>query len=104
MPPQRPPAGVSLGSDDPPVQRLDLLDRLSQVIRGGHRIRHGADLRADVHRDDVGDSSSSDLGVRWLPVPAGGDLDRVRWYLRYGLSYRDVEELLAERGRESSTS
>jgi hypothetical protein len=26
----------------------------------------------------------------------------VRWYLRYGLSYRDVEELLAERGVESS--
>jgi transposase, IS6 family len=25
----------------------------------------------------------------------------VRWYLRYGLSYRDVEELLAERGIES---
>src|ERR1041385_5832874 len=24
----------------------------------------------------------------------------VRWYLRYGLSYRDVEELLAERGGE----
>ena len=24
----------------------------------------------------------------------------VRWYLRYGLSYRDVEELLAERGTE----
>ena len=22
----------------------------------------------------------------------------IRWYLRYGLSYRDVEELLAERG------
>jgi len=22
----------------------------------------------------------------------------VRWYLLYGLSYRDVEELLAERG------
>jgi IS6 family transposase len=22
----------------------------------------------------------------------------VRWYLRYGLSYRDVEELLTERG------
>jgi transposase, IS6 family len=22
----------------------------------------------------------------------------VRWYLRYGLSYRDVEELLGERG------
>jgi hypothetical protein len=24
----------------------------------------------------------------------------VHWYLRYGLSYRDVEELLAERGVE----
>jgi transposase-like protein len=24
----------------------------------------------------------------------------VRWYLRHGLSYRDVEELLAERGVE----
>jgi len=22
----------------------------------------------------------------------------MRWYLRFGLSYRDVEELLAERG------
>jgi IS6 family transposase len=22
----------------------------------------------------------------------------VRWYVRYGLSYRDLEELLAERG------
>jgi transposase, IS6 family len=28
----------------------------------------------------------------------------VRWYLRYGLSYRDVEELLAERGIEVITS
>ena len=36
----------------------------------------------------------------WLPVSAGGDLLAVRWYLRYGLSYRDVEELLAERGIE----
>jgi len=24
----------------------------------------------------------------------------IRWYLRFGLSYRDVEELLAERGIE----
>src|SRR3954452_12267617 len=28
----------------------------------------------------------------------GGSSVAVRWYLRYGLSYRDVEELLAERG------
>jgi transposase-like protein len=26
----------------------------------------------------------------------------VRWYLRYGLSYRDVEELLAERGDDAT--
>ena len=30
------------------------------------------------------------MAVRWA----------VRWYLRYGLSYRDIEELLAERGIE----
>jgi hypothetical protein len=28
----------------------------------------------------------------------------VRWYLRFSLSYRDVEELLAERGIEVATS
>jgi hypothetical protein len=28
----------------------------------------------------------------------------VRWYLRYGLCYRDVEELLAEGGVEATTS
>jgi len=28
----------------------------------------------------------------------------VRWYLRHGLSFRDVEETLAERGVKSITS
>jgi transposase, IS6 family len=28
----------------------------------------------------------------------------VGWCLRFGLSYRDIEELLAERGIESTTS
>jgi transposase-like protein len=32
--------------------------------------------------------------------PAEAIVVAVRWYLRYGLSYRDVEELLAERGVE----
>ena len=47
-------------------------------------------------------SSASSLGS----APAGYRFPRgviavaVRWYLRYGLSYRDVEELLAERGIE----
>jgi transposase-like protein len=34
-------------------------------------------------------------GIRF---PAEVIVLAVRWYLRYGLSYRDVEELLAERG------
>ncbi|MBA2559216.1 MAG: IS6 family transposase, partial [Propionibacteriales bacterium] len=39
--------------------------------------------------------SSAFAGFRFPPevIPVA-----VRWYLRYGLSYRDVEELLAERG------
>jgi transposase-like protein len=40
-------------------------------------------------------SSSSFAGFRFPPEVI---VVAVRWYLRYGLSYRDVEELLAERG------
>jgi IS6 family transposase len=39
--------------------------------------------------------SASFAGYRFPPDVI---LLAVRWYLRYGLSYRDVEELLAERG------
>jgi transposase-like protein len=38
---------------------------------------------------------SAFAGIRF---PAEVIVVAVRWYLRYGLSYRDVEELLAERG------
>ena len=38
--------------------------------------------------------------VCWVSVPAGVIVVAVRWYLRYHLSYRDVEELLVERGVE----
>jgi IS6 family transposase len=37
------------------------------------------------------------IGFRFAPEVI---LVAVRWYLRYGLSYRDLEELLAERGIE----
>ena len=33
-----------------------------------------------------------------LPLPADVIVLAIRWYLRFGLSYRDVEELLTERG------
>ncbi len=41
--------------------------------------------------------SGSFAGFRFPPEVI---LLAVRWYLRYGLSYRDLEELLAERGIE----
>ena len=41
--------------------------------------------------------SSSFAGFRYPPEMI---LVAVRWYLRYALSYRDVEELVAERGIE----
>ena len=40
-------------------------------------------------------SKSGFVGFRFPPEVI---MVAVRWYLRYGLSYRDVEELLAERG------
>lgn len=39
--------------------------------------------------------SSAFVGFRFPPEII---VLAVRWYLRYALSYRDVEELLAERG------
>ena len=41
---------------------------------------------------------AAEVGVCWVPVPAGGHLVAVRWFLRFNPSYRDVEELLVERG------
>jgi transposase-like protein len=41
--------------------------------------------------------SGSFAGFRFPPEVI---LLAVRWYLRFGLSYRDLEELLAERGTE----
>jgi transposase-like protein len=40
------------------------------------------------------------LAFAGFRFPAEVILVAVRWYLRYGLSYRDVEELFAERGIE----
>src|SRR3954470_23900533 len=45
-------------------------------------------------------SSASSFAPAGYRFPRGVIAVAVRWYLRYGLSYRDVEELLAERGIE----
>jgi hypothetical protein len=43
-------------------------------------------------------STYAEVQFRWVSLPREVIVLAVRWYLRYGLSYRDVEELLAERG------
>jgi len=53
-----------------------------------------------VKRSPSGTACGDALGVQWIRFPPDVILLAVRWYLRYGLSYRDVEELLAERGIE----
>ena len=42
--------------------------------------------------------AATEVGVRGVPLPGRGDRSRVQWYLRYNLSYSDVEDLLVERG------
>src|SRR6266511_647594 len=59
------------------------------------RIRETSTMRSRSHPRPRPAPSSAFAGYRFPPevitLP-------VRWYLRFGLSYRDVEELLAERG------
>jgi hypothetical protein len=57
-----------------------------------------AGLAGEV-RGSVSSLVTSPLGVRRVPLPGRGDRGGC-WYLRYGLSYRDGEDLLAERGVE----
>jgi transposase, IS6 family len=55
---------------------------------------------SDVDTDQVIASSSGSSAPVGYRFPREVIAVAVRWYLRYGLSYRDVEELLAERGIE----
>jgi hypothetical protein len=59
----------------------------------------GAARHQGDSRDEIAPISSplpSDpFGVRWLPLPARGHQAGCALVLRFGLSYRDVEELSA---------
>jgi DDE domain len=70
---------VVMGTTEPPHGTVALVDR--RWLQTGAVTSPG--------------SSSVFAGFRFPPEVISV---AVRWYLRYGLSYRDVEELLAERG------
>jgi transposase-like protein len=38
------------------------------------------------------------LAFKWRQFAGGVILWAVRWYCRYGISYRELEEMLSERG------
>src|SRR5664279_770088 len=54
----------------------------------------------NLHGRCAGDvkESRNDSSIQWRQTEPGLILCAVRWYLRYSLSLRDVEELLEERG------
>jgi IS6 family transposase len=66
---------------------------IGSVASVEYKIRQAWSMRRCPHRVAV--VRSSFAGFRFPPDVI---TLAVRWYLRYGLSYRDVEELLAERG------
>jgi IS6 family transposase len=64
-----------------------------RVVSGGQ----GGAMSSRCCRAVFAVPSSASKGFRFPPEII---VLAVRWYLRYGLSYRDLEELLAERGIE----
>jgi hypothetical protein len=66
---------------------------LSRICGLGHHVS----VKLPSRRRIVPQPGSAFAGFRF---PAEVIVLAIRWYLRYGLSYRDVEELLVERGVE----
>jgi transposase, IS6 family len=83
--PHRRHRGVRPGTS--PVGTVALAEVAGEGEGGGMRSRRGLPVPAF--------SSSAFAGFRFPPEII---VLALRWYLRFGLSYRDVEELLAERG------
>jgi transposase-like protein len=69
--------------------------RLAKSDRPHRQCCVGRSQQAGDWFDEIVGKSSAFAGFRF---PREVIAVAVRWYLRYGLSYRDVEELLAERG------
>jgi len=89
--------------------RRDSCPLASSSCRNGCRSYWGtvaSAATAPKQRDCRHENPSPSPGSRYASAFAGFRFPpdvivlAVRWYLRFGLSYRDVEELLAERGVE----
>jgi transposase-like protein len=70
---------------------------MGTVALGDRRIEAGLTGEACCSSRPCSPPRSAFAGFRF---PAEVIVVAIRWYLRYGLSYRDVEELLLERGVE----
>jgi hypothetical protein len=86
------------------AQLLDICERTGHVASGQPALLHS---RVGAREDELVNPSTRRHPVLLSPPAFAGCrfpveviTVAVRWYLRYGLSYRDVEELLAERGVE----
>jgi DDE domain len=91
-------AGQTMARDGTPViltfrSRPGWYTPILTVASVEYKIRQAWSMRRCPHRVPV--ARSSFAGFRFPPDVI---TLAVRWYLRYGLSYRDVEELLTERG------
>ena len=87
---------MDMGQDvvDRQLDGTPQIDRAVRVVASFEsKIRQAQSMRRRCRRAPT--SKSSFAGFRFPPDVI---VIAVRWYLRYGLSYRDVEELLAERG------
>ncbi len=86
-----------------PVPKIGSLNALSEHLRVGAEGQRVGPEGTVVLLDRAGQETGCHelvlgLRVRWFRFPREVISVAVRWYLRFGLSYRDVEELLAERG------
>ncbi len=89
-----PPKDRHVVDSDAPLRQQPLHVTVGGTVASAdHRERTGWAMRPCPAR--VSTPRSGFAGFRFPPEVI---LVAVRWYLRYGLSYRDVEELLAERG------
>jgi hypothetical protein len=81
-----------------PISRAEHLQKLFHALERLCCVGRSSPAPGDCRGGHLGSAlSSPPAGYRF---PRGVIAVAVRWYLRYGLSYRDVEELLAERGIE----